>query len=164
MVVNINSGFHIMFWWPPPFSPHLHTRTHTHTHTHINGLIGKRVRRPATQVLKARQHCRYIRKMDLMWSQRHGMGNQSVSQRRWHDPKCIISHWFETQREWLDAWTFTQENQQDWVTDWMDVIAGERGAQKPSSDRKEESQLDFKISGTRVYENMGDNVLIVSKF
>lgn len=46
----------------------------------------------------------------------------------------------------------------------MDVIAGERGAQKPSSDRKEESQLDFKISGTRVYENMGDNVLIVSKF
>lgn len=54
--------------------------------------------------------------------------------------------------------SLTQENQQDWVTDWMAVIAGERGAQKPSSDRKEEPQLDFTIIGTRVYGNMEDNV------
>lgn len=43
----------------------------------------------------------------------------------------------------------------------MDVIAGERGAQKPSSDRKEESRLDLKVSGTSIYGNMEDNMFIV---
>lgn len=64
----------------------------------------------------------------------------------------------------MDSWILRKKNQQDWVTDWMDVVAREGEVKDPSSDRNEESNAEFKSSGTKLYWNIKDNMLIASKF
>lgn len=81
---------------------------------------------------------------------------------RWHEPKCIISHWFETKREWWDAWTLTKENQQGLGYRLGSCCKQGKQSKELSIDRNEESRVEFKFSGTRVYGTMEDNTLIKS--
>lgn len=46
----------------------------------------------------------------------------------------------------------------------MDVVAGEGEVKDPYTDSGAESHVEFKSSGIRLYENMEDMMLIVSKF
>lgn len=71
-------------------------------------------------------------------------GKFSVSQMRWHEPECIVSHGFGNKTGRWMLGLLPRKNQQDWVRDWIDIIAGERGVQDPYGDRNEESHVEFK--------------------
>ena len=76
------------------------------------------------------------------------LGNFSGSQMRWHEPRRIIGHGFENKTGRCTLGLSPRKNQQDWVRDWMDIIAGEGGVQDPNGDRNE-SHVEFKSRGTR---------------
>lgn len=72
------------------------------------------------------------------------MGNCSVNPMRWHEPKCVIGHEFESKtRGWMHVFS-PRENHQDWVTDGRNIIPWEGGIKAPSSDRSEESYVGCK--------------------
>lgn len=64
----------------------------------------------------------------------------------------------------MDAGHSPRKTQEDWGTFWMDTVAKEGNVKDPSSDSNGESHVEFKSSGTRLYENMEDIMLIASKF
>ena len=57
-----------------------------------------------------------IRKIDLTMELEAVLGNHSVGRLRWHERKCIFSHWFENKsRGWMCVCS-PRKNQHDWVT------------------------------------------------